>query len=101
MQPLQGEDFNDKTAKLETEATVAISDIGLWSRWQKSFFDIRMFNLLAQRYSWLSLEASRAMNERDKIRKYNERIINAEQGIFTLLSFHRCRRNGRAESDLP
>ena len=50
-------------------------------------FDLRVFNPLAPCYSGLSLDAAHAKNERDKIRKYSERIINVEQGTFTPLVF--------------
>ena len=87
LQSLQGEEFNYKTAKAEQEARVDISERGFWNRGQKSFFDLHVFNPLAPCYSKLSLDASHAMNERDKIRKNSERIINVEQGTFTPLVF--------------
>ena len=80
LQPLQGEEFNYKTAKVKQEARVDISARGFWNRLQKSFFDIHVFNPLAPCYSRLSLDAAHAKNERDKIRKYSEQITNVEQG---------------------
>ena len=101
LQPLQGEEFNYKTAKVEQEVRVDISARGFWNRGQKSFFDLRVFNPLAPCYSRLSLDASHAMNERDKIRKYSERIINVEQGTFTPLVFTSAGgMHGKAESNL-
>ena len=85
LQPLQGEKFNYKIAKVEQEARVDIGARGFWNRGQKSFFDLRVFNLLAPCYSRSSLDASHAMNERDKIRKYSERIINVEHGVLRKL----------------
>ena len=87
LQPLQGEEFNYKTAKVEQEARVDLSAREFWNRGQKSFFDLRVFNPLAPCYSGLRLDAAHAKNERDKIRKYSERIINVEQGTFTPLAF--------------
>ena len=72
---------------MEQEARVDISARGFWNRGQKSFFDIRIFNPLALCYSRLSMDAAHAKNERDKIKKYSERIINVEQGTFTPLVF--------------
>ena len=87
-QPLQGEKFNYKTANVEQEARVDISARGFWNRGQKAFFDLRVFNPLAPCYSSrLSLDAAHDRNERDKTRKYSERIINVEQGTFTPLVF--------------
>ena len=80
LQPLQGEKFNHKTAKVEQETRVDISARGFWNRGQKHFFDLHVFNLLAPSYSRLSLDASHAMNKGNKIRKYSETIINVEQG---------------------
>ena len=78
LQPLQGEEFNYRTAKVEQGARVDISARRFWNRGQKYFFDLSVFNPLAPCYSRLSPDASHAMNERDEIRKYSERIINVE-----------------------
>ena len=50
-QPLQGEEFNHKTAKVEQKARVDTSARVFWNRGQKSFFDIHIFNALAPCYS--------------------------------------------------
>ena len=85
LQSLQGEKFNYKTANVEQEARVDIRARVFWNRGQNAFFDLRVFNPLAPCYSRLSLNAAHAKNERDKTRKYGERIINVEQGTFTPL----------------
>ena len=82
-QPLQGEEFNHKTAKVEQEARVDIGVRGFWDKEQKSFLDIRIFSPLALCYSWLDLEASHAANEREKIWKCGEWIKDAKQGFHT------------------
>ena len=87
LQPLQGEEFNYKTANVEQEARVDISARGFLNRGKKAFFDLRAFNPLAPCYCRLSLDAAHAKNERDKTRKYGERITNVEQGTFTPLVF--------------
>ena len=51
LQPLKGEEFHYKTAKVEQKARVGINARGFW-------------------------------NNRDKTRKYSERIKHVEQGIF-------------------
>ena len=48
LQPLQREEFNYKTANVEQEAGVDISARGFWNKGQKCFFDLRLFNTLAQ-----------------------------------------------------
>ena len=87
LQPLQVEKINYKTANVEQEARVDISVRGFWNRGQKAFSDLRVFNPSAPCYSGLSLDAAHARNERNKTRKYGERIINVEQGTFTPLVF--------------
>ena len=87
LQPLQGKEFNYKTAKVKQDARVDISARGFWNKKQKSFFDLSVFNPLAPSSSRLSLDASHAMNEKDKIGKYSEWIINVEQGTFAPLVF--------------
>ena len=86
-EPLLQKEFHYRTTKVEQEARVDISARGFWNGEQKSFFDLRVFSPLAQRYSRLSLEASHTMNEREKIRNYSEGLINVEQGTFTPLVF--------------
>ena len=52
-----------------------------------AFYDVRVFNPLAKRYRDLELRTCYAINEKEKKRSYNERIIRVEHGSFTPLVF--------------
>ena len=84
---MQGKEFSYKTAKVEQDTRADISAKEFWKREQKSFLDIHILNSLASGIIRLCLEILLAMNERDKIRMYVERIIDIEQGTFTLILF--------------
>ena len=85
--PLQGEEFFYKTANTEQEARVDVSARNFWIRGQQAFFDIRVFSPFARCYRQLSLGAAHLKNEREKERKYGERIRKVESGSFTPLVF--------------
>ena len=86
LESLTGEQLNK--GAIETDgARSDISARGFWVRGQRAFFDIRVFNPYAQRYSTQSLKTSFTLNENEKKRKYNRRIIDVERGSFTPLVF--------------
>ena len=69
------------------EARVDISVRSFWVAGQKAFLDVRVFNPLAKRYATLTTPKSYEINEREKKRLYNERILEVEHGSFTPLIF--------------
>ena len=85
LQKLTGEKLHEKTAILADEARLDISARGFWETGQMAFFDIRVFYSNAKRYSNQSLNKCYESNEKEKKRKYNERIIGIEHGCFTPL----------------
>lgn len=85
--PLEGEQMQYRTANITNEARVDISARGFWTRGQKAFADIRIFDPMAACHRELSLEAAHQRNEREKIRAYDERIREVDQGSFTPLVF--------------
>ena len=44
LQPLSGETLRYKTAKTENNTRLDVSALDFWSRYQRSFFDIRVFD---------------------------------------------------------
>ena len=56
-------------------------------RGSRAFFDVRVFNPLAQCYSRSTLKAAHKSNENSKKREYNQRILEVEHGSFTPLVF--------------
>ena len=80
-------EVNGKTANTRPEARLDISALGFWTPDQRVFFDIRVFNLQAQRYRCLELKKCFERNEKEKKRHYNERVLQVENGSFTPLVF--------------
>ncbi|KAG0718606.1 hypothetical protein GWK47_052102 [Chionoecetes opilio] len=85
--PLNGEHMQYRTANTTNEARVDVSARGFWTRGQRAFMDIRIFDPMAACYQTISLEAVHQKNERDKIRSYGDRIRNVDHGSFTPLVF--------------
>ena len=85
LQKLTGEQTNSciKT----DEARLDISARGFWEAYQQAFFDIRVFNPIAKRYANQSLRKMFEINEKEKKKCYNERIMQVEHGTFTPLIF--------------
>ena len=84
---VNGEVLNERTANTRPEARLDISALGFWTPDQRVFFDIRVFNLHAQRYRCLELKRCFERNEKEKKRQYNERVLQIENGTFTPLVF--------------
>ena len=85
--PLTGEKFTYKTANTDANARLDVSARGVWVKGSKAFFDVRVFNPLAQCYSNQTLKAAHKTNENSKKREYGERVLNVEHGSFTPLVF--------------
>ena len=62
---------------------------GSWITHRKklAFFDVRVFNPFARRYSGLTLSQAYKTNESEKKRHYNDRVMSIEHGTFTPLVF--------------
>ena len=86
LEELSGEELH-RGAITTDGARSDISTMGFWSHNQRAFFDIRVFNAYAQRYANTSLRNAFVLNEKEKKRQYNERIINVDRGSFTPLVF--------------
>ena len=91
---LTGESLTLRTANSSKEARLDISARGVWSKGQRAFFDVRVFNPYAQSYNDRTLAEMYKMNEELKKREYNERVLQIENGTFTPLVF--CASGGMA-----
>jgi hypothetical protein len=87
LQPLEGEEFEYRTANKEEEARSDIKCCGFWSKLRQAFFDVRVTSPFAK--SNINLEPAQMFNkhEREKIREYRERIKEVEHADFTPLVF--------------
>ena len=87
LQPLTGEKYQHATANTLDNARLDLSAQVFWTRGERAFFDIRVFDPVALSYMNQSLEASHGKQEEHKRLCYEERIINVEHGSFTPLIF--------------
>ena len=86
--PLSGEVLQSRTSNNSNEARVDIRTRGFWERGQQTFSEIRVFDLNACRYRNNSLQQCHVINEQEKNRAYNERILQVDHGTFTPLVFN-------------
>ena len=68
---------------LQNEVRLDICARGFWGADQAAFFDVSFFNPNATRYAKLALSKSYEINEKEKKKYYNERIMQIEDGSFT------------------
>ena len=85
--PLSGEELQGRTSNSSNEARIDIITRGFWKCRQPAFFDLRVFELNAPRYSNKSMQQCHVMNEQEKKRAYRERILQIDHSIFTPLVF--------------
>ena len=85
LQQLTGKSLHERTANITDEARADIAARGFWISGQQAFFDIRVFNPMAQRYGSQELTKAYQINECEKKRQYNEGILGVEHGSFTPL----------------
>ena len=85
LQQLTGENFSARSAIITEEARFDISPRGFWNARQTAFFDIRVFNTNASRYGKTEISKCYEMNEKEKKKNYNERILQVEHGSFATL----------------
>lgn len=85
--PIGGRSFTLRSVNTAEDARLDISARGFWAQGQRAFFDVRIFNLMAQSNRDQDLHAAHGRHENDKIREYGERVEEVEQGTFTPLVF--------------
>ena len=85
LQQLTGESFNERTANESDDARADVSAQSFWITGQTAFLDVRVFNPNAKRYVSQELSKAYDVNEKEKKKKYNERIQQVEHGTFTPL----------------
>ena len=87
LSPLSGETLIPKSAITSSEARLDINARGVWAFGQRAFFDVRVFNPFARRYSGLTLSQAYKANETEKKRSYNDRVMTIENTTFTPFMF--------------
>ena len=84
LKPLTDESFTPSTAT-GSEMKLDVCARGFWQAGQLAFFAVRVFNFNARRYAKQELLKAYQLNEKEKKRFYNERIMQVEYGTFTPL----------------
>lgn len=88
LQTLTGERFNHRTATTDDDARLDIYARGFWGgRCEDAFFDIRVVNPNASSYRHLEPSSCYRRAEKEKERKYGERVRQVEHASFTPLVF--------------
>ena len=84
LQPLTGETMVHRTANTEPGARLDISACGVWDgRFERTFFDVRVFNPSAQSNRATSLQSTYRRYEMEKKRHYEQRGLEIERASFT------------------
>ena len=64
-----------------------VSSRGLWSTFERTFFDVCVLHPNAPSYQSTSIDQLYKKHEQRKMGKYNNRVINVERGSFTPLIY--------------
>ena len=82
--PLTGEKMQKKSEKIGDEVRLDVRAFGFWVRGQQAFIYVRVFDPNACRYLETSLQQCYTMNEKEKKRQHNERIMETDHGTTGL-----------------
>ena len=75
------------TSNKQDDTRLDIAAKGFWVPVQKAFFDVRVFNPIARRYRNMKITKAFDVNEKEKKRTYNQRVLEVEHGSFTPIVF--------------
>ena len=88
LQPLSGGDMNLLSANTEVNAHLDIAADGVWGgRFERSYFDVRVFNPFAQSNLQRPLPSTHRRHELDKVCRYEQRVREITFSSFTPLIF--------------
>ena len=86
LQPLMGEELAYATSSIEDGARLDIAANGFWGgQYEKSFFDVCVFNPYAPSNRQCQLSACHRKHEKEKKRAYEQRVREVEHASFTPL----------------
>ena len=86
LQSLTDKTFEQRTANTSDAARLDISARGFWTKYQMAFFDVKIFDPNAKKYSAQSLQRCYNNNEKENKRPYNMIVLQVENGSFTPLA---------------
>ena len=82
--PLETEIVNGTQAD---RAATDVSSRGMWSTFQRTFFDVQVLHPNCPSYRNVPIDKLYERAEKNKMRKYNSRILQVEKGSFTPLIY--------------
>ena len=86
LQPITGESMSHRTANTDDQSRLDIAASGFWGgRFERAFFDVRVFNPSAQSNQQTSLTSTYRRHELEKKRQYEQRVREVEHSTFTPL----------------
>ena len=86
LQPLSGETFATCSTSTEDDSRLDIAASGLWGgRFERAFFDVRVFNPFAPSNRTPQMTSCYRRHEREKRRKYEQRVREVEHASFVPL----------------
>ena len=101
LQQLSGEVLNGRTSIRGDDARLDVSACGFWGgRFERAFFDVRVFNPNAPTNRAQSLQATYRKHEQEKRRQYGERVREVERASFSPLIFSSSGGMGPAASSV-
>lgn len=83
--PLDNEEINGVHGD---RAGPDISSRGMWSTFERTFFDVRVLHPNAPSYRSTDLSRLYRKHEQEKMLKYNTRVMTVERGSFTPLIYN-------------
>ena len=97
LQPLTGETLHGASSITQDGARLDVAADGFWgSRFERAFFDVKVFNPYVRSNQRSTLAATNRSHENSKKRAYDQRIREVEHGTFAPLVFSCTGGMGRA-----
>ena len=87
LQPLDNQRFHLRSAVTSSEVRLDIKAEGFWARGVMAFFDVRVTHVNSKCYHSKPTSGVFKEQEEEKMRKYQQRGLDVEMGLFTPLVF--------------
>ena len=84
--PIEAETFHQKGNNAD-KARLDVAARGLWSTFEKTYVDVRIFNPNSESYRLQTPKKLYAQHENQKKRQYLNRVLQVEKGTFSPLVF--------------
>ncbi|XP_065177350.1 uncharacterized protein LOC135808131 [Sycon ciliatum] len=101
LEPLSGEHLSYRTAIRDDQPRLDVAANGVWGgRFERTFFDVRVFNPFASSNQSSSISATYVRQEKAKKRSYEERLREIEHASFVPLVFSTTGGMGKQSASL-